>query len=136
SGFSARLSANLRETIAKRLLVLTRIDTRLSTRQPSARIARATDVIANLRERLDAGASGRMERQRTHLTDLARTLNAVSPLATLDRGYAILFDRANNSVLRSVAQARPGLPVRARLADGEIDLRVEVSAASVPNNEN
>lgn len=61
-----------------------------------------------------------LERRVRHLGELARALNAVSPLATLGRGYAILF--GNRRVLRSVADVRAAGHVRARLADGEIDL--------------
>jgi exodeoxyribonuclease VII large subunit len=50
-------------------------------------------------------------------------MHAVSPLATLDRGYSILFD-AQGHVLRSVAGVEPATEVRARLADGELNLRV------------
>jgi exodeoxyribonuclease VII large subunit len=52
-------------------------------------------------------------------------LNAVSPLATLDRGYAILLDRRSGRVVRSVTQIAADSAIRARLADGEIDLRVD-----------
>uniref|UniRef100_A0A0S6YZ36 Exodeoxyribonuclease VII large subunit n=1 Tax=Mizugakiibacter sediminis TaxID=1475481 RepID=A0A0S6YZ36_9GAMM len=44
-------------------------------------------------------------------------------MATLERGYAILFD-AQGRVLRSVAAADVGDALRARLADGELHLAV------------
>ena len=44
-----------------------------------------------------------------------RTLNAVSPLATLDRGYAIV-SREGGAILRNAADARPGTLIEARLA--------------------
>jgi exodeoxyribonuclease VII large subunit len=50
-------------------------------------------------------------------------MHAVSPLATLERGYAILFD-AEGKVLRSVQNVQVDAPLRARLADGELPLRV------------
>jgi len=52
-------------------------------------------------------------------------LGAVSPLATLDRGYAILFESDSGRVVRSVAQVARGMALRARLADGHIHVRVE-----------
>jgi len=57
--------------------------------------------------------------------DFGDTLNAVSPLATLDRGYAILFDRKSGQVVRSIAQVAADSTLRARVADGEVDLRVD-----------
>jgi exodeoxyribonuclease VII large subunit len=52
-------------------------------------------------------------------------LNAVSPLATLDRGYAILIDRQSGHVVRSVSNVSEQSKLRARLADGDVDLRVD-----------
>ena len=57
------------------------------------------------------------------LLQIARALHAVSPLATLERGYAIVFDDAGR-VLRSVAAAQPGNRLTARLADGELRVKV------------
>ncbi|HEY0178306.1 MAG TPA: exodeoxyribonuclease VII large subunit, partial [Dokdonella sp.] len=64
----------------------------------------------------------RLERRRAALDELARALQAVSPLATLERGYAILLERESGRVVRSVAQAAAARRLRARLADGEIDV--------------
>jgi exodeoxyribonuclease VII large subunit len=65
-----------------------------------------------------------VERRDARLGELARTLHAVSPLATLDRGYAILFERESGAVVRSIAQAPAGSTLHARLADGELRVTV------------
>ncbi len=52
-----------------------------------------------------------------------RTLNAVSPLATLERGYAIVAD-ARGHVLVDAAALAPGDPVHARLARGRFTAKV------------
>jgi exodeoxyribonuclease VII large subunit len=83
----------------------------------------ALRVVA-LRLRLDAARRGLAgaararaagARQRFELA--ARTLHAVSPLATLDRGYAIVT-APEGGVLREAARLRPGDRVSARLAHG------------------
>jgi exodeoxyribonuclease VII large subunit len=56
------------------------------------------------------------------LSELARALNAVSPLATLRRGYSILIDRDTGKVVRSVETSLRANRFSARLADGEIPL--------------
>jgi exodeoxyribonuclease VII large subunit len=65
----------------------------------------------------------RLERARLTLRNSARALQAVSPLATLERGYAIVFD-SEGRVLRAAKDAPPGAPLRARLAEGELSLKV------------
>ncbi len=69
-----------------------------------------------------AGTGGVDARARI-LTDLARTLNAVSPLATLQRGYTILLDRDGGQVVRSARQIDVNTRLVARLADGDVPLR-------------
>jgi exodeoxyribonuclease VII large subunit len=50
----------------------------------------------------------------------ARTLHAVSPLATLDRGYAIVTEAATGHVLTDAAAVAAGTTIDARLARGTL----------------
>ena len=65
-----------------------------------------------------------MQRARERLLPLVRTLNAVSPLATLERGYAIVSGE-RGEILRDAAAAAPGTTIEARLAKGRIRAKVE-----------
>ena len=56
---------------------------------------------------------------------LAARLDALSPLAVLGRGYALCWNEARTSIIRSPQQVRPGDRVHVRVAQGEIDCRVE-----------
>ncbi len=69
----------------------------------------------------------RLARHRDHVEGVARALDAVSPLATLRRGFAILHD-SDGSVVRSVVQTFPNQQLTARLADGDVAMRVESSS--------
>jgi exodeoxyribonuclease VII large subunit len=69
---------------------------------------------------------GVIAQRQLHLLGLARALDAVSPLATLRRGFAIVRD-TDGTVIRSVAQSHPLQRLVATLADGTIALRVEPS---------
>jgi len=104
---------------------LAQLRTRLLAQHPSAPITRGAEHASTLAGRLRNATQRGLERRDARLAELARTLHAVSPLATLDRGYAILFEHESGRVVRSVAQATPGLALRARLADGGFALRVE-----------
>jgi exodeoxyribonuclease VII large subunit len=65
-----------------------------------------------------------LDHSRDQLGRMAHALETLSPLATLARGYAIV-ETPKGVVLRTAAQVKPGDPVRARLAQGAIDCRVE-----------
>jgi exodeoxyribonuclease VII large subunit len=117
--------AIMRNTIEIRSLRAARLRARLAVQDPQVLLARRRERTRMLGDRLRAAVSRSAERKALRLGELARTLNAVSPLATLDRGYAILFDRASARVVRSVTELDADSELRARLADGEIDLRVD-----------
>ncbi|MEE4543514.1 exodeoxyribonuclease VII large subunit [Streptomyces sp. V4-01] len=60
-------------------------------------------------------------------SDLAHTLArvvALSPAATLSRGYAVLQRAADGAVVRSAQDVRPGDALRARVAEGGFPVRV------------
>lgn len=65
----------------------------------------------------------RLQREALHLRGLARSLHAISPLATVARGYSIL-QQPDGRVVRSVADTAPGDRLKARLQDGQLDLQV------------
>lgn len=51
-------------------------------------------------------------------------MQVVSPLATLARGYSILLDERGNAI-RSAEQTHNGQRLKARLGNGELQVRVE-----------
>lgn len=80
-------------------------------------------------ERMD-GRLRQTGHARVHAADarsreLAARLNALSPLAVLGRGYAVCWNDARTSIIRSAAGVSPGDAVRVTLAEGE--LRCEVT---------
>ncbi|MGH8173431.1 MAG: exodeoxyribonuclease VII large subunit, partial [Rhodanobacteraceae bacterium] len=120
-----RLAAMVQSQLETRSLRIARLRTRLAAQDPFALLAQRRERAKALGERLHRVVANDGERRAQQLAELVRTLNAVSPLATLDRGYAILFDRKSGRVLRSVAEVNADSGLRARVADGEIDLRVD-----------
>ena len=118
-----RLLVVLRERRQRELARLDRLHARLLARHPQQRLALLQRQLAEQSQRLRQAIARQLERERHALQQAARTLHAVSPLATLERGYAILFD-AEGKVLRSVRGAETGTTLRARLVDGELALRV------------
>ena len=49
---------------------------------------------------------------------------ALSPLAVLDRGYSITFDKATGAVVRSSDEVEEGAALNIRLARGSLDAQV------------
>jgi exodeoxyribonuclease VII large subunit len=121
-----RLARALRQIIADRSSALGERRSRLWQLSPMARLHGTAARQAALLARLRAAALARMHVARERLAPLARTLNAVSPLATLSRGYAIVV-KADGTILRDAADAAPGTMIEARLGVGRIRAKVEGS---------
>ncbi|MCX4474352.1 exodeoxyribonuclease VII large subunit [Micromonospora sp. NBC_01655] len=79
---------------------------------------RATEVAA-LRQRAGRCLDHRLGAAREELRHTLARLRALSPAATLDRGYAIV-QRADGHVVRSAGEVSGGDPLRVRLAEGEL----------------
>jgi exodeoxyribonuclease VII large subunit len=97
---------------------------RLWRSSPVARLRDAAARHSALIVRLKAAGLERIRRARERLQPLVRTLNAVSPLGTLERGYAIVTNE-RGEILRDAAQAASGTIVEARLAKGRLRAKVE-----------
>jgi exodeoxyribonuclease VII large subunit len=70
-----------------------------------------------------AAQRGFLLRRRGRQEQLQARLQALSPLAVLERGYALVFD-AEGGLVKDAAQVTPGDEIRARLARGEVRARV------------
>jgi exodeoxyribonuclease VII large subunit len=63
-------------------------------------------------------------RQKSQIDQLQHQLKALSPVAILERGYALVFD-SSGKLVKSSAQVGPGDEISARLAHGAFTARVE-----------
>jgi len=68
---------------------------------------------------LAAVTRGLLQQRRSRLERLTSQMEALSPLAILDRGYALVFD-SSGKLLKDSKQVKPGDDISARLARGEI----------------
>jgi exodeoxyribonuclease VII large subunit len=102
---------------------LERAHARLLAQHPRQRLVLWRHQLDQQFAQLRRSIEHKLERDRLTMQQTARALHAISPLATLERGYAILFD-AQGKVLRSAQHVTAGTPLRARLADGELPLQV------------
>ena len=97
---------------------------RLWQASPVGRVREAAARHAALFARLHAAGLEQTRRARERLLPLIRTLNAVSPLATLERGYAIVSVEGGE-ILRNAADVKPGTIIEARHARGRVRAKIE-----------
>lgn len=123
-----RLDKDLRNVLA---LTLTRLRSRFERaagsfvfREPKHLAEMRRQQLDELESRLFSCAENLLLRHRSRLDQLAGTLAALNPRRQLERGYAILFDPAENRPV-TTSKLPAGTPLRAQLADGEMDVEVK-----------
>jgi exodeoxyribonuclease VII large subunit len=92
-------------------------------RAPGRGVQQARHRLDVAHDRLERAPALAVERRRAALAGAAGRLRALSPRATLERGYAIV--RTEEGVLRSAAAVAPGERVDVELAEGALGARVE-----------
>jgi exodeoxyribonuclease VII large subunit len=118
-----RLTRSMQRLLSERRSALSERRGALWQASPIARVQGAIARHAFLITRLRAAALENLRRAGERLVPLVRTLNAVSPLATLQRGYAIVLSEGR--ILRDAADVAPGSIIEARLAQGTVRAKVE-----------
>ena len=88
-------------------------------RDPSGAIVVQAERVADLRGRLRRGVSTTLQSEQVHLDQTLARVRALSPRATLHRGYAILTND-DGETITSITQVAPDEVVLARLIDGDI----------------
>ncbi|MGQ0640065.1 MAG: exodeoxyribonuclease VII large subunit [Gemmatimonadaceae bacterium] len=111
----------LRERVADCALVLGRQVARLT--------ALGHERLGVLTQRLQARAEQVVERRRLRLESYAGRLDALSPLATLGRGYAAVFT-GEGAAISDAGAVNVGDDLRVRMRDGSFGARVESKDAS------
>lgn len=100
---------------------------RLQALNPQQRLQSGRQTLQALTFRLQRGLQNGLSSRLQRLKSAGGHLNALSPLATLGRGYSILRDDRGR-VIQSVQQTVPGQSLHATLADGELTLSVKSDA--------
>jgi exodeoxyribonuclease VII large subunit len=106
---------------------------RFETLSAAVRHYDARRMLAGVRKELDgqvaamaAGARAILLQRRSRLDRLSSQLAALSPLAILERGYALVFD-ASGKLVKDGAQLGQGDEIRARLARGSFTATIKDS---------
>lgn len=98
---------------------------RLLHLNPVTRLAVLRQRLTALDDRLRQAPSRQLALRREHLAGLALTLDALSPLGTLARGYAILRRGETGELIRDASQVAVGERIAARLGRGNLTARIE-----------
>jgi exodeoxyribonuclease VII large subunit len=124
---SFRMEAAVSSQLRERQIEIAELTAAVLRHDPRQGLAAARENLAACRTRLDRSLERTLHHSSTRLSALDARLHSLSPLAVLDRGYALVLD-ANGALVRSTAQLSRGDQVTTRIADGTFISRVESAA--------
>ncbi len=122
-----RAHSGVQRHAAVRLATLT---ARLQARSPQLRLRELQLRIASSQDRLQSAVHARLQAIGNRLELAMRSLHAISPLATLERGFAIVTRTSDGALVRSSRELSAGDSIAARLAAGTITAEVTGTAES------
>ena len=104
---------------------LSELERRLAALHPGPRLARAHQQIDQLVARRDKAIRAQLEQRHRDLGRLGGQMHALSPLAVLDRGYAMVANGAE--IVRDASAVAAGDTLDVRLARGSLEVVVKSS---------
>jgi exodeoxyribonuclease VII large subunit len=121
-------------SLDRRQLQLAALDSRVQCQHPHHTVKSHKDRLQRTTQRLHLGIAQRLQRAQQRYTQTTHLLDAVSPLKTVARGYAIVRD-GRGAVVKSVTGVRSGDQLKAQIGDGEIVFAVTNTTALTLNGE-
>jgi exodeoxyribonuclease VII large subunit len=119
-----RLNASIGIQTGRRHERVHNLDTRLQARTPTQQVIRMRDNHRSLSRRLSRALDTLLLQRGQRLGSAAASLQALSPLATLGRGYSITRHLPGNEVVMDAGLLKPGEELETLLAEGSLVSRV------------
>jgi exodeoxyribonuclease VII large subunit len=107
-----RVHADARELAALRL--------RLERASPTVKVAQARAALNRAHVRLEPAIHKELARHRRSMVQLNATLDAISPLKVLGRGYSITTRAADKKVVRKASDVQPGDEIDVRVSGDDV----------------
>jgi exodeoxyribonuclease VII large subunit len=122
-----RLDAAVEQQLRVRQNRIAALVTGVVRYDPRQKLAHAREHLTGLRARLNRCLERLVETSSARLGSFDARLHSLSPLAVLDRGYALVLS-TQGTLIRSTTQISSGDQLTTRLADGSFLSRVETIA--------
>lgn len=125
TAYQAHMIRLLEDTLARGRGILELQAQRLDRASPRSRINSARQGVDELLVRAQMRLQHNLALQRERFGGLRARLESLSPLATLDRGYALVHYQETGQLVTRVAQVRTGDELAVRVSDGEFGVRAD-----------
>jgi exodeoxyribonuclease VII large subunit len=121
----ARLHLNMHSLLEKKQTQLNNLVSRLNTNLPYRKVVEQRQKLVHLKSRLQQSIFTKINNCQSRFSIQMATLDSISPLKTLDRGYAITKDKNTGELLASVSQVQIKQTIQVQLKDGKFSATVD-----------
>ncbi|MFZ6031109.1 MAG: exodeoxyribonuclease VII large subunit [Chloroflexota bacterium] len=121
---TGRLAHAMQTSITAQRWQLNGIENRLRLHSPRIRLQTDRQRVDDLARRTASACLYALQRHRARLDSLGQRLAALSPLAVLARGFAVVT-KADGNVVRQATQAQAGDRLTVRVSDGSFTVKVQ-----------
>ncbi len=118
-----RLNALMQTKLSQSNQAHSLLQQKLVNQSPQRKIQLAETQLRQKHQALVTRFESAWQKQNTRFGNLVEKLNIVSPLATLQRGYAIA-SKEDGTIVNKVAQVQGGDVMKIKVADGDIKVKV------------
>src|SRR5688572_14581900 len=124
SNFKSRLFSSTLNLLTDKKTLLSSLAAQLRYLSPERRIQSERQRVDEFARRALSALVHSFQLQKKHIQGTQSRLEALSPLAVLSRGYAVVTRKDDGSVVSRVAQTEPGQQIQIRVADGQVDAEI------------
>ncbi len=119
-----RLTSHILDLLSEQRTHLSSLRASLRYMSPDRRIQSERQRVDEFSRRMYSSLLHRVQLQSAHVHGMTQRLEALSPLAVLARGYAVVTRTGDGKVVSRLEQAKPGQQVTIRISDGKLDAEI------------
>ena len=123
--YAMRLKHHLENILSDRKMLLSGWSQRISDSNPAHKISHQIEKVKYLQSQFEKSITHILEKSKSDISRLQHILQTVSPVSTLDRGYAIVTDTKTNSIVTNTRNLHVGDKIRITLSKADIDTTID-----------
>ncbi len=121
----SRMHQQLKRLLEQKKTSITYLQNRLHATLPHRKIQQQKQQLGHFQSRLNHSIQSILKSSRSLFHVQMATLDSISPLKTLDRGYAIVKNKETESLITSIRQTGNVSSISITLKDGEFDASID-----------
>lgn len=123
----SRMHQQINKLLEHKKTNITYLQSRLQTNLPYRKIQQQKQQFDHVKSRLNQSIEYKLSHSKSLFQVQMATLDSISPLKTLDRGYAIVKNKADDSLITSVTQVANASSIQIKLKDGKFDATIDTT---------